>query len=170
MKISSERLVMSPLEEADWPLFYRLHSEPAVISLCFDKPTLQEIKAKFHARLNTGNAALGKWLCLVISELNSGEKVGVTGFCLQDGVAELGYLLLPEYHGLGYGTESLLRLIAYAKSQCGITHFKAVVTQGNLGSERVLLKNGFKLDHTIAAAYKIGGKVYADHIYILNEQ
>ncbi len=36
MKILSDRLMMSPISADDWTLFYELHTNPAVISLCFD--------------------------------------------------------------------------------------------------------------------------------------
>ncbi|MDF5281249.1 GNAT family N-acetyltransferase, partial [Vibrio parahaemolyticus] len=43
--------------------------------------------------------------------------------------------------------------------------FSAVVTEGNVGSEKVLIKSGFSLKTVAPNAYKIGGKLYADRIY-----
>ncbi|MCV5223944.1 GNAT family N-acetyltransferase, partial [Escherichia coli] len=88
-----------------------------------------------------------------------------TGFHLVDGVADVGYLILPQYHGLGFGTESLRALINWAFNEHAITAFSAVVTEGNVGSEKVLTKSGFSLKEVIPNAYKIGGKLYADRIY-----
>jgi len=48
---------------------------------------------------------------------------------------------------------------------CDINEFSAVVTEGNIGSERVLEKCGFTLQRIIPNAYQIGDRMYADHCY-----
>ncbi|MEF1193383.1 GNAT family N-acetyltransferase, partial [Vibrio parahaemolyticus] len=75
------------------------------------------------------------------------------------------YLILPQYHGLGFGSESLKALINWASNEQTITAFSAVVTEGNVGSEKVLIKSGFSLKTVAPNAYKIGSKLYADRIY-----
>ncbi|HAS8128964.1 TPA: GNAT family N-acetyltransferase, partial [Vibrio vulnificus] len=51
MEVVSERLRMKPLSENDWPLFLQLHTNPSVISLCFDELPKSEIESKFKSRL-----------------------------------------------------------------------------------------------------------------------
>jgi RimJ/RimL family protein N-acetyltransferase len=161
--------MMSPLSKDDWRLFYELHTDPAVIARCFDPPSVLDIESKFHARLADWTVASDHWLCLVISELKTGRNVGITGLCVQNGVAEVGYMLLPSVHGNGYGTESLRALIDYSIKHLGLRRFMAVVTAGNIGSEKVLAKSGFTLHHIVSDAYEIGGQKYADHIYRLEK-
>lgn len=167
MKILSDRLMMSPISADDWTLFYELHTDPAVISLCFDQPTMLEIESKFQSRLEHWTPDSEHWLCLVISELKTGHRVGITGFCLRNGVAEVGFMLLPSFHGNGYGTESLQTVIDYSTKHFGLEGFMAVVTEGNVGSEKVLAKSGFTLHRIVPDAYEIGGQRYADHVYIM---
>ncbi len=167
MKILSDRLMMSPILADDWTLFYELHTDPAVISLCFDQPTMLEIESKFQSRLEHWTPDSEHWLCLVISELKTGHRVGITGFCLRNGVAEVGFMLLPSFHGNGYGTESLQTVIDYSTKHFGLEGFMAVVTEGNVGSEKVLAKSGFTLHRIVPDAYEIGGQRYADHVYIM---
>ncbi|MEH6532792.1 MAG: GNAT family N-acetyltransferase [Photobacterium frigidiphilum] len=165
MKIETKRLELVPISENDWSFFLRLHTEKKIISLCFDEPSIEVIKAKFESRLVTWDPSSDAWLCLVISDKLSGDTIGVTGFVIQDGFAEVGYLLLPEFHGKQYGTESLSALLEWAVTTHKITNYKAVVTEGNLGSERVLVKCGFQLESIVPEAYEISGKLYADHVY-----
>ena len=47
MDINSKRLKMSQITQNDWALFERLHTEPQIISKCFDKPGPAELKTKF---------------------------------------------------------------------------------------------------------------------------
>ncbi|BER96659.1 GNAT family N-acetyltransferase [Vibrio cholerae] len=169
MKILSDRLMMSQISADDWTLFYELHTDPAVISLCFDQPSVLEIESKFQSRLEHWTPDSEHWLCLVISELKTGHKVGITGFCVRNGVAEVGFMLLPSFYGNGYGTESLQALIDYSEKHFGLEGFMAVVTEGNVGSEKVLAKSGFTLHRIVPDAYEIGGQRYADHVYIMGK-
>ena len=167
MKITTSYLTMAPLTAADWPLFQALHTEAAVIALCFDPPTKAELQEKFQQRLAPWHNAAEHWLCLTIILRETGQEIGVTGLCLTSGEAEVGYLLLPQFYGRGFGTESLAALVGWAKTTQGITKFKAVVTEGNIGSERVLEKVGFNLAAIVPDAHTIAGKRYVDHIYQL---
>ncbi len=47
-----------------------------------------------------------------------------------------------------------------------IVSFRAVVTEGNIASERVLQKCGFTLSQVMPQAYSIAGKRYDDRIYL----
>ncbi len=167
MEIVTDRLKMTQITDKDWELFESLHRDPAVISLCFDEPSTIEIRERFESRLSLWTKGSGNWLCFTMTVLETGEKIGVTGFHLVDGVADVGYLILPQYHGFGFGTESLRALIKWAFNEHAIKAFSAVVTEGNVGSEKVLIKSGFSLKTVIPNAYKIGGKLYADRIYCI---
>jgi RimJ/RimL family protein N-acetyltransferase len=165
MNIRSERLVMTLLTQQDWPLFQRLHTTPDVIAQCFDEPAEPELLQKFQSRLQPWYKDASHWLCLVIRRLDTGKAIGVTGMCMAEGRAEVGYLLLPRFYGQGFGTESLQALIEWAANTQVVSRFKAVVTEGNIASERVLQKAGFKLVEMVPEAHSISGKCYADHIY-----
>ncbi|WP_394152258.1 GNAT family N-acetyltransferase [Vibrio maritimus] len=163
--IQTERLSMAQITQADFDLFKRLQTEPKVIELCFDKPSEEEIQARFEERLPTWVKGSEEWLCLVISIKQTNEPVGVTGFKVTDDCAEVGYLLLPEFHERGIGTESLEALIKWAERDLDLNKFSAIVTKGNRGSERVLEKCGFVLTKVDKDAYQIGGQTYDDHIF-----
>jgi RimJ/RimL family protein N-acetyltransferase len=156
---------MTQITADDWDLYQSLNRDPAVINFCFDEPSFKVIEENFNSRLPVWNKASEHWLCLTITLNETGEKIGVTGFRMRDGVAEVGFLFQAKYHGLGYGSESLKALIKWASEEQGIQSFNAVVTEGNIGSEKVLTKCGFSLKEIIPDAYEIGGKWYADHIY-----
>ncbi|WP_273023572.1 GNAT family N-acetyltransferase [Rheinheimera sp.] len=165
MNIRSERLEMTPLTVDDWPLFYTLHNTPEVIAQCFDPVDDAVLQQKFQQRLVPWHKEAEHWQCLVIRERASGDAIGVTGMCLSQGRAEVGYLLMPAFYGQGFGSESLQALIHWAVSSQSIIKFKAVVTEGNVASERVLQKIGFQLVEKVPDAHSIGGKRYTDHIY-----
>jgi len=165
VEIATARLKLTPITEQHWQLFYDLHTDPEVTSLCFDPPSVEDIQAKFQSRLTAWSKGANSWLCLVISNNDTDTPVGITGFSFDDGIAEVGYLFLPQHYGNQYATESLDALLKWAVSEHNINQFKAVVTEGNIASERVLLKCGFKLINVVPEAYEIGGKRYSDYLY-----
>lgn len=166
--IVTPRLVMKQITLSDWPLFLRLHQEPEVIRYAFDPPTNEEILQRFHSRLPKWTWESDHWLCLGIFEQESNVPIGVTGLCVterKEGEIELGYLLLPEFHGKGIGTESLLALLDYIKQSLPVKKIIAIVTDGNLASTKVLEKSGFILAEREVDAYQIGGIAYDDLIF-----
>lgn len=58
--------------------------------------------------------------------------------------ANIGYDLLPQYWNQGYATEALKAVINFGFNQFEINRIEAEVMQGNIASERVLQKLGFK--------------------------
>lgn len=170
INIETTRLILSSLQQQHWPLFFRLHTEAQIVELCFDVPPKEVIQQKFAARLQPWTAQSSNWLGLVVADKTSGAELGVTGFVLKDGVAEVGYLFLPEFYGKGYAAESLQGLIDWASATQQINRYQAVVTAGNAASEKVLTKCGFALKHIAPNAHNIGGKYFADHIYQLQLQ
>ncbi|CAM4392516.1 GNAT family N-acetyltransferase [Pseudoalteromonas ostreae] len=169
MILTTARLTLRLLTAADWPLFFTLHNDSQVIEKCFDKPSEAQIRAKFNERLKPWQPNSNQPLCMVISESGSGKQVGVTGFTASQlaDTQEVGYLLLPEFYGRGYATESLDAFLTWSRRKFNIQLIKAVVSAGNIGSEKVLAKCGFKLVRVEPLAYEIGGVLFDDHHFLL---
>ncbi|WP_197412237.1 GNAT family N-acetyltransferase [Rheinheimera sp. EpRS3] len=170
INIETNRLMLSPLQQQHWPLFLRLHTDPQIVALCFDVPPQDMIRQKFAARLKPWTPDSDNWLGLVVADKVTGAELRVTGLQLQDGVAEVGYLFLPEFCGKGYAAESLQGLINWATDTQQINRYQALVTEGNTASEKVLTKCGFVLKQIVPSAHNIGGKYFADHIYQMQLQ
>lgn len=171
IKIETDKLSMTQITESDWLLFERLNQDDEVIRYAFNKPSTEQIRERFDSRLPTWSWPSLHWLCLVIREKSTGQAIGVTGLCVseeQQNQAEVGYLLLPEFHGKGYGTESLIGLIDHVTHNYPIHTVNAIVTDGNIASCKVLEKAGFDLAEREIDAYEIGGKLYDDLIYRLH--
>jgi ribosomal-protein-alanine N-acetyltransferase len=84
--------------------------------------------------------------------------------------AEVGYMLLPEYNGKGIVSEALQRVVEYGFKEMQLHSLEAILDPENIGSEKVLLKNGFvKEAHLLESEY-YEGKFLDKMIYsILNK-
>jgi [ribosomal protein S5]-alanine N-acetyltransferase len=73
--------------------------------------------------------------------------MGIMGFYRtlpEDYRTELGYMILPEYHGKGYMTEAVKTLLNFGFNTLNFHSICAIIDDRNIASEKVLLKNGFQ--------------------------
>lgn len=57
--------------------------------------------------------------------------------------SEIGYMLLPEYHGKGITTEAIKLMIGYGFTQMNMHSLEGIIDPANTASAKVLEKNGF---------------------------
>jgi ribosomal-protein-alanine N-acetyltransferase len=60
--------------------------------------------------------------------------------------AEIGYILSPEYWGEGVMTEALNAVIRFGFEQMDLVRIEARCIDENIGSERVMIKNGMSFE------------------------
>lgn len=85
------------------------------------------------------------WYALWMIVRKDGKHIGNLSFkgTPVDGVAELGYGIAEEYRNLGYATEAVETILAWAFDQPGVTSIAAEAEADNAASRRVLEKCGF---------------------------
>ena len=57
--------------------------------------------------------------------------------------AEVGYMLLPQFHGKGIIPEAIKEVVKYGFEEMKLHSIEAIIDPENLASEKVLQKNGF---------------------------
>jgi len=161
ISLTTPRLTMKSIAREDWPLFLTLHQDPAVMRFINDIEISGEIRHRFDQRLGRWDKYADFWLCMVIRERETGVAIGLTGF-FPDWKpykqAEVGFMLLPEYQGKGYGEESLREVVKYAFEVCGFHRLQANVLEGNMASRGLLEKCGFQLEGCLRESYRLGAE------------
>jgi len=162
----SERLDHRPMTEEDWPFFLALNQDRQVVRYVADDRSEAAIRLLFDVRLPRWEVGSLHWLCWVIRERSTGERVGVTGLIDRgEGVAEVGFLLASAFHGKGYGIESLRLLCRFAFAEAGFRKLSATVTAGNAASKAVLEKAGFVQEGTLRESYLLAGRWQDDWLF-----
>ena len=76
------------------------------------------------------------------------ERVGVTrvmfGLVEPFGFAEIGYILFPDGRGRGYATRTVRLVASWVFDDLGLRRLQARTSLGNVASERVLERVGFR--------------------------
>ena len=87
----------------------------------------------------------------------------------ENNVGDLGYMILTPWWSKGIGTEAVRQMCGIAREELGLERISATVFEGNRASERVLEKNGFRLEETKTGAVVKGGKAMDVRVYCNND-
>jgi len=99
-----------------------------------------------------------------IIEKRDGDKIGyiVHFHVLHLGTGskqlEIGYGLIPDERGKGYGTEAVSLMVNYLFLSKENMRIQAQTALGNIASQRVLKKSGFKKEGTLRQSFFMRGK------------
>ena len=156
MQILTDRLLIRPIEAADWPAVREIWAALAPLPMAqYDKPfdtrpeSVQPRIARWAEYTVKGTAHMFFAVCL---QPHSGKQpvenqpkaVGYVAFNQRDDGHEIGYSFHPAYHGKGYAKESLSALLTHLRAR-GITRFSAGTALNNTPSVRLLTALGFQL-------------------------
>lgn len=168
MQLITERLELTKLLPDDWPLFLRTHTDPQVMQWVSAVPSADDIRQRFEERLAPWQITSTHMLCLTVRLRDDGKAVGLLGANPQwypYRQAEVGYTLLPDGWGKGYGSEALQALCEYLFIECQFHKLTASVVEGNWASRRVLEKNGFQLEGTLRDNYLLREQWVNDWVF-----
>lgn len=93
----------------------------------------------------------GEGLSLAISSTSTGLAIGLIVLMLrpQNGVAGVGYWVVPSQRGHGHAPRAVRLLSQWALSDGGVARVEAWVEPENVASQRVLARAGFEHEGTL---------------------
>jgi RimJ/RimL family protein N-acetyltransferase len=153
--LETPRLRLRAHTAADFPHSCRLWADPEVIRYTVFKPsTPEEVWSRLLRYFGLWSLlGFGYW---VVEEKSTGAFVGEVGLCnfhreldppLGD-TPEIGWTLLPQFHGKGYATEAAQAAIHWAtQPPLAATEISCIIHAENAGSLRVAAKCGFTPRH-----------------------
>jgi RimJ/RimL family protein N-acetyltransferase len=95
-----------------------------------------------------GRADKGEGLSLAIADASSHEALGNVNllFRQQPGTVAIGYWLVERARGRGLGSRAVALMARWAVTDARLARVEALVEPGNIASQRVLEKAGFRLE------------------------
>ncbi|WP_346939834.1 GNAT family N-acetyltransferase [uncultured Clostridium sp.] len=133
------------LSKDDFEYFLDLVSNEKVMVMNYGRVfTLEEAKKVYKGILekNEVHEDFGQFK---VFEVTTNAFIGLGGLIISDDFtkAEVEYLLLPEYWGMGYGSEIVSKLLNKAEGMKSIQQVTGIVDPSNIASRKILIKNGF---------------------------
>lgn len=147
--LETERLYLRKfIPEADAAYFLALVNSPGWLKYIGDRNvhTEEEAVKYINDRVMKGYAEHGYGGYTII-EKSSGKPIGNAGLYKRPVLDhfDVGYALLPEFHGMGYAYEASSAVIKFAKAS-GLKHVYAITVAYNLRSIHLLEKLGLKFE------------------------
>ncbi len=145
MQLQTDRLLIRPIEAADWPAVREIWAALAPLAMAqYDKPHNID-PANVAARIarwadftQRGTEHMFFAICL------ENAVIGYFAFNQRESGHEIGYSFHPAHHGKGYAKEALAALLTHLRER-GFTHFSAGTALNNTPSVRLLTGLGFQL-------------------------
>ena len=148
MPIQTERLLIRPIVEADWPAVGAIWAALAPLPMAqYDKPHPTDpdtIRARVDRWANASRSGMEHLFFAVCLE---NAMIGYFAFNQREHGHEIGYSFHPTCHGKGYAKEALAALLSHLRG-LGITRFSAGTALNNTPSVKLLTCLGFKLTGT----------------------
>lgn len=144
--LQTSRLLLRKLTKEDVHEMFLLRSDPVVLKYIAKKPaeSFEEV-SKFMDLVLTAEAENQSILWAITIK---GENKMVGTVCLwnlqpENHRAEIGYVLLPQYHGQSIMNEAIAAVTNYGFKKMNLHCIEAHVNPQNIGSVKVLEKNFF---------------------------
>lgn len=144
--LSTERLLLRPLEARDAPAILALRSDERV-NRYLDRPPMHEMEAA-AAFITTINAGISRgdsayWAVCLHEAPELAGTVCLWNFSADKKSVELGYELRPAFQGKGIMYEAVAIVIQFGFHTLDLQLITAVTHEQNEPSKRVLEKHGF---------------------------
>jgi RimJ/RimL family protein N-acetyltransferase len=149
--LESTRLRLRAPLRTDFPNVARLWGDPEVARFTIGRPATAE-ESWTRLLRNTGHWALLGYGLWMVEERDSGAFVGEVGVLnlereitpSLEGMPEMGWVLLPQAHGRGFGTEAVRMALAWVDANLDCPRSVCIIAAENAASVRLADKCGFR--------------------------
>ena len=151
-ELATQRLELRWLTLDDTPLMFAVWNDPAFVRYVADRGirTLEQARAAVEAGPLRLYADYGYGPFRVRRRVDDAD-MGICGLFRRDGLEEpdVGFAILPEFCGKGYGFEASVAVLKYARGELGLSAVTAIVSPHNEASIGLLEKLGMSFERPI---------------------
>ena len=144
--IETERLLLRRITNDDVNEIFDLRSNPETMKYIPRPLVKNNDEALAHITMIDDKINDNTGINWAITLKDNPKLLGIIGYYRlqpENYRAEIGYMLLPEFHGKGIIPEAVKRLVQYGFKDLKLHSIEAVIDPGNISSEKVLQKCGF---------------------------
>ncbi|MFD4931638.1 GNAT family N-acetyltransferase [Peribacillus butanolivorans] len=159
--LETERLIMRKINMKDAEDMYAYASDSEVSRFVTWEPHRSLSDTKDYIQFVLQNYEDNKLAPWGIEYKDNGEFIGTIDFVswhLNHQIAEIGYVLAPQYWGNGIITEAAKKVIEFGFENMNLVRIQARCFVDNLGSERVMQKSGMSFEGILRKGMFVKGK------------
>ena len=159
--LNTERLILRPMRVGDAADMFDYAQREDVTtyllwsphqSMSYTRDYLKYIETRYDA---------GDFYDWAVVERSSGKMIGTCGFTridMPNNTGEIGYVLNPEFHDKGYGTEAAKEALRFGFDVIGLHRIEARFMAGNNASLHVMDKLGMTFEGFRRESMLVKGK------------
>jgi ribosomal-protein-alanine N-acetyltransferase len=144
--LETDRLLLRRVDAGDVKEILMLRSNPETMQF-IPRPLLKtDEEALEHIAMIDQKIEANEGINWAITLKDSPKLIGIIGHYRikpEHYRAEIGYMLLPDYHKRGIITEAVKAVVHYGFNDLKLHSIEAIIAPENIGSAKVLEKNGF---------------------------
>jgi ribosomal-protein-alanine N-acetyltransferase len=144
--IETERLLLRRLDENDADEVLALRGNPEIMKYIPRPLAKNKEDALEHINMIEEKIVNNTGINWGITIKGNPKIIGIIGHYKvspENHRTEIGYISFPEVNGKGYMSEAIKAVVDYGFEQLNLHSIEAIIDPDNIGSERVLQKNGF---------------------------
>nr|WP_199000480.1 GNAT family N-acetyltransferase [Flavobacterium sp. ASV13] len=170
--LDTERLLLRRITDDDVNEVFELRSNPETMKY-IPRPLVKNSEdALEHIAMIEDKIITNMGINWGITLKDNSKLLGIIGYYRlqpENYRAEIGYILLPEFHGKGIIPEAVNRLITYGFEDLNLHSIEAIIDPENYASEKVLQKCGFVKEAHLKESDFYEGRFLDKVIYSLLE-
>jgi [ribosomal protein S5]-alanine N-acetyltransferase len=150
IKLFTDRLIIRDFNINDLKNHHELMSNNSVMYYLQDikKNSMEESEENLNKTINDMKLKDRKYYFFLIENRSTNEFIGEIGYTVLNNtpygkLVDLGYFINEKYWNKGYTTEALKKVIEFAFEENNVYRIKTGCMIENIGSEKVMQKNGF---------------------------
>jgi RimJ/RimL family protein N-acetyltransferase len=153
-------IVLRRWQESDLDCVEEAGSDPDIPSGTTVPATYTPAEGRAWIERQWGRQENDEGLSLAVADAASCEALGNINllFRRQPGTAAIGYWLVPRVRGQGLGSRAVALLAHWALADTPLERLEALVLPGNVASQRVLEKAGFRREGMLRSHLVIGDR------------
>lgn len=159
--LTTERLIMRKMLVSDYKDMFEYSCRPETSKYLLWTPHVSPKFSKRYLSYLQGQYRDENFYDFALENRATGKMIGTCGFTtfdLENNSAEVGYVLNPDYWGIGLAPEALRRLMQFGFTELRLHRLVAKIINENSASKRVAEKCGFRHESTHKDAMLIKGE------------
>lgn len=161
-EIKVSKYLLRKAQKDDAPFFFEYLTDPETIKhTSYNVQNISEIETWFEDyEIMFSKQQRISW---IIEDITTNKPIGDINFFdiqLIHQKGEIGYFLCKEYWGKGVMSEILSKILDYLFETLKTHRIQAIVIGENIGSSRLLEKNGFSVEGTLKDYKNCRGKYF----------
>jgi len=172
-RLEAGDLVLYPLRKSHADELYAPLQDPRIYSFIPEEPpeSLDALRRRYAFLENGKNADESEyWLNWVVYLTGQSEPLGTVQATVRPGAnADIAFVFLPQYWGLGLAKRATRAMVNYVFDQFGIKYVTANIDTRNKRSIRMVEASGMECTDTIRNADQFKGQSSDEYVYTMTD-